>query len=166
MDGLEATRRLKQDAGTQTASSSSPPSSRTTTVFEALRAGASGLLLKNARPEELVPAVRIVAAGDALLAPSITRRVIQEYFQRPARHKNDAGLDLLTERELEVLRLLATGTSNLEIATHLYLGGGTIRTHVSHMLAKLACATECRQSCSPTKAASPTRAKAESARPL
>ena len=85
-------------------------------MFEALRAGASGFLLKNAPPEELVHAVRVVAAGDALLAPSVTRRIIEEYAQRPAPRTNDAGLEQLTERELEVLRLLATGKSNAELA--------------------------------------------------
>jgi len=88
-------------------------------------------------PEELVQAVRIVADGDALLAPSITRRVIEDYSQRSTPRKNDEGLGLLTEREVEVLRLLATGKSNSELATHLYLGEGTIKTHVSHVLAKL-----------------------------
>ena len=105
-------------------------------VFEALRAGASGFLLKNAPPEDLVQAVRIVAAGDALLAPSVTRRVIEEYSQRSAPIKNNAALELLTERELEVLKLLATGKSNAELATQLYLGEGTIKTHVSHLLAQ------------------------------
>ena len=107
-------------------------------VFEALRAGASGFLLKNARPEELVHAVRVVAAGDALLAPSITRRVIEEYAAAPGPPRaTTPALGQLTERELEVLRLLATGKSNAELARTLYLGEGTIKTHVSHVLAKL-----------------------------
>ena len=106
-------------------------------VFEALRAGASGFLLKNAPPEELVHAVRVVAAGDALLAPSVTRRVIEEYARRPApRAATTPSLERLTEREVEVLRLLATGKSNAELAAHLYLGEGTIKTHVSHVLAQ------------------------------
>jgi len=135
VDGLEATRRLGIEA------SRSSVLILTTFehddyVFEALRSGASGFLLKNAPPEELVRAVRIVAAGDALLAPSITRRVIAEYARRPVR-ETDSQLDLLTERELEVLRLIATGKSNAEMAQQLYLGEGTIKTHVSHMLAKL-----------------------------
>jgi DNA-binding NarL/FixJ family response regulator len=105
-------------------------------VFAALRAGASGFMLKNAGPEDLVHAVRIVAGGDALLAPSVTRRLIQDYAQRPAPPKN-VGLSELTQRELEVLRLLATGKSNAELAAQLYLGEGTVKTHVSHLLRKL-----------------------------
>ena len=106
-------------------------------VFEALRAGASGFLLKNAPPEELVHAVRVVAAGDALLAPSVTRKVIEEYARRPASRSHEADIGRLTERETEVLQLLATGKSNSELATHLYLGEGTIKTHVSNVLTKL-----------------------------
>ena len=137
MDGIEATRRIAQDAAIRSRVIILTTFDQDDYVFEALRAGASGFLLKNAPPEELVHAVHIVAAGDALLAPSITRRVIEEYSQRPPRRKNDADLDRLTEREIEVLRLLATGKSNAELAAHLYLGEGTIKTHVSHLLAKL-----------------------------
>ncbi len=106
-------------------------------VFGALRAGASGFLLKNARPEELVQAVRTTAAGDALLAPSVTRRVIAELARRAPPAAPAPGIDELTARELEVLRLLATGMSNAELAAHLFLGEGTVKTHVSHVLAKL-----------------------------
>jgi DNA-binding NarL/FixJ family response regulator len=81
--------------------------------------------------------VRVVAGGEALLAPSITRRVIEDYAQRSAPVKEAPGLDQLTDRELEVLRLLATGKSNAEMATHPFLGEGTIKTHVSHVLRKL-----------------------------
>ena len=137
MDGLEATRRVGQEEAIHSRVLILTTFERDEYVFEALRAGASGFLLKNAPPEELVHAVRIVAAGDALLAPSITRRVIENYSQRSAPRKNDEGLDLLTDREVEVLRLLATGKSNSELATHFYLGEGTIKTHVSHVLAKL-----------------------------
>ena len=137
LDGLEATRRIGQEAAIRSRVLILTTFEQDDYVFEALRAGASGFLLKNAPPEELVQAVRIVAAGDALLAPSITRRVIEDYTQRSAPRKNDAGLELLTEREVEVLRLLATGKSNSELATHLYLGEGTIKTHVSHVLTKL-----------------------------
>ena len=94
-------------------------------------------MLKNASPEDLVRAVHVVAAGEALLAPSITRRVIADYADRPGPNKRAAGLDHLTERELEVLRLLATGKSNAELAHELYLGEGTVKTHVSHLLGKL-----------------------------
>jgi DNA-binding NarL/FixJ family response regulator len=137
MDGLEATRRIAQEPTIAGRVLILTTFERDDYVFEALRAGASGFLLKNAAPEELVHAVRTVAAGDALLAPSITRRVIEEYARRSPPAKQDAGLDRLTEREVEVLRLLATGKSNAELATHLYLGEGTIKTHVSHVLAKL-----------------------------
>jgi DNA-binding NarL/FixJ family response regulator len=137
MDGLAATRRVGQEVAVRSRVVILTTFERDDYVFEALRAGASGFLLKNAPPEELVHAVRIVAAGDALLAPSITRRVIAEYAQRPAPPKQGPGLDRLTEREAEVLRLLATGKSNAELATQLYLGEGTIKTHVSHLLAKL-----------------------------
>jgi DNA-binding NarL/FixJ family response regulator len=137
LDGLEATRRIGQEAAIWSRVLILTTFEQDDYVFEALRAGASGFLLKNAPPEELMQAVRIVAAGDALLAPSITRRVIEDYTQRSAPRRHDEGLALLTEREVEVLRLLATGKSNSELATHLYLGEGTIKTHVSHVLTKL-----------------------------
>jgi DNA-binding NarL/FixJ family response regulator len=137
LDGVEATRRIAQDTASRSRVVILTTFERDDYVFEALRAGASGFMLKNAAPEELVRAVRIVAAGEALLAPSITRRVIEDYAQRLAPRKNDTGLDQLTERELEVLRLLATGKSNAELAKHLYLGEGTVKTHVSHVFGKL-----------------------------
>ena len=137
LDGIEATRRIGQVADIPSRVLILSTFEQDEYVFEALRAGASGFLLKNAPPEELVQAVRVVAAGESLLAPSITRRVIEDYTQRSAPLKHDAGLDLLTERELEVLRLLATGKSNAELAAQLFLGEGTIKTHVSHVLSKL-----------------------------
>jgi DNA-binding NarL/FixJ family response regulator len=137
LDGLEATRRIAQDKALRSRVVILTTFERDDYVFEALRAGASGFMLKNAAPEELVRAVRIVADGEALLAPSVTRRVIEDYAQRLPPRKNDTGLDQLTERELEVLRLLATGKSNAELASHLYLGEGTVKTHVSHLLGKL-----------------------------
>jgi DNA-binding NarL/FixJ family response regulator len=107
-------------------------------VFEALRAGASGFLLKDAPPEDLIAAVHTVAAGEALLAPGVTRRVIERFAaQRPGRPDLRARLDLLTAREREVLALLARGLTNAEIATALVLGEGTVKTHVAHVLAKL-----------------------------
>jgi len=127
-----------------------------------LRARASGFLLKNAPPEELVHAVSIVAAGDALLAPSVTRRVIEQYAQLPAPPRDDPGLDWFTERDAEVLRLLATGKSNAELATHLYLGEGTIKTHVSHLLAKLGLRDRSKRSRSPTRAVSSNPANPDS----
>ena len=137
LDGLEATRRIAKDPTIRTRVLILTTFERDDYIFEALRAGASGFMLKNASPEDLVRAVRVVAAGEALLAPSITRRVIADYADRPGPIKRAAGLDHLTERELEVLRLLATGKSNAELAHELYLGEGTVKTHVSHLLGKL-----------------------------
>ena len=137
LDGIAATRRIADDAGIRSRVVILTTFEQDDYVFEALRAGASGFLLKNAPPEQLVDAVRTVAAGDALLAPAITRRVIAEYARRSAPRRSDARVELLTERELEVLRLLATGKSNAELAAQLFLGEGTIKTHVSHVLAKL-----------------------------
>jgi DNA-binding NarL/FixJ family response regulator len=107
-------------------------------VHAALRAGASGFMLKDAPAEQLVDAIRIVASGDALLAPSVTQALIDEIARRPTGDPTAyPGVETLTERELEVLRLMATGRSNGEIATELYLGEATIKTHVGHILAKL-----------------------------
>jgi DNA-binding NarL/FixJ family response regulator len=137
MDGLEATGRIVQDADIRSRVVILTTFERDDYVFEALRAGASGFLLKNAPPEELVHAVRVVAAGDALLAPSVTRTVMEEYARRPASRGYEADLGRLTDREVEVLQLLATGKSNAELAAHLFVGEGTIKTHVSNVLAKL-----------------------------
>jgi DNA-binding NarL/FixJ family response regulator len=106
-------------------------------VFEALQAGASGFLLKNAPPEELLQAVRVVANGDALLAPSVTRRIIEQFARAKANPELGARLEALTHRELEVLRMLAGGKSNAELAAALFVTEGTIKTHVSSLLSKL-----------------------------
>jgi DNA-binding NarL/FixJ family response regulator len=108
-------------------------------VFEALRAGASGFLLKDTEPADLLSAVRVVARGDALLAPSVTRRLIAEVTSRPGRGSpaGQATLAVLTDREREVLALVATGLTNDEIAGELYLSPLTAKTHVSRILAKL-----------------------------
>ena len=107
-------------------------------VHAALRAGASGFMLKDAPAEQLVDAIRIVANGDALLAPSVTRTLIDEIARRPTGDRAAyPSVDTLTERELEVLRLMATGRSNGEIAAELFLGEATVKTHVGHVLAKL-----------------------------
>jgi DNA-binding NarL/FixJ family response regulator len=137
MDGLEATGRIVRDASIPSRIVILTTFERDDYVFEALRAGASGFLLKNAPPEELVHAVRVVAAGDALLAPSVTRKVIEGFIRRPAHRSNEAELRRLTERETEILQLLATGKSNSELADHLFVGEGTIKTHVSSVLTKL-----------------------------
>ena len=137
MDGLEATGRIARDASIPSRIVILTTFERDDYVFEALRAGASGFLLKNSPPEELVHAVRVVASGDALLAPSVTRKVIEGFIRRPAQRSNDVELGRLTERETEILRLLATGKSNSELATHLFVGEGTIKTHVSNLLTKL-----------------------------
>ncbi|HEU4355306.1 MAG TPA: response regulator transcription factor [Actinomycetota bacterium] len=135
MDGIEATRRL---------SAAEPPARvliLTTFdldeyVYEALRAGASGFLLKDRPSEELVAAVRVIAAGEALLAPSVTRRLIEEFARRPAAGP-PAGLEELTEREREVLVLMAQGLSNAEIAGSLFVAETTVKTHVGRVLQKL-----------------------------
>jgi DNA-binding NarL/FixJ family response regulator len=136
LDGIEATRHLMKLAH--------PPRVLMLTtfdldeyVYEALRAGASGFLLKDAGADELLHAVRVVAAGDALLSPSITRRLIADYAQRPQPSEKPAALGELTPRELEVLRLVARGHSNAEIARQLVLGDATVKTHVARIFQKL-----------------------------
>lgn len=107
-------------------------------VHSALRAGASGFMLKDAPPEQLIEGIHVVAAGDALLAPSVTRALIDEIARLPNGSATTfPALDTLTEREREVLRLMATGRSNSEIAAELYLGEATVKTHVGRVLAKL-----------------------------
>jgi DNA-binding NarL/FixJ family response regulator len=107
-------------------------------VYEAIRAGASGFLLKSAPPEQLVAGVRAVMTGDALLAPEITRRQLDRFIQRPPPStRTPPELADLTDRELEVLRLIADGRSNAEIAADLFLTEATVKTHVNHILTKL-----------------------------
>ena len=140
MDGLEATRRILRAPGPQ-----HPKVIMLTTfdlddyVFEALRAGASGFLLKDARADDLVQAVRVVASGEALLSPSITRKLIADYARRPSADRpRPERLRVLTPRETEVLKLIAAGLSNSEIAESLVLAEQTVKTHVGHILTKLA----------------------------
>ena len=175
MDGIEATRRIVDDPAVDAAVVIVTTFDRDDYLFAALEAGASGFLLKNAGPEELVAAVRVAAAGDALLAPEVTRRVIARYATQradptrpgdpaqptdptemattdaaerpiasarpPTTAREDARggivIDPLTEREAEVLRLLAQAHSNAEIAAQLYIGEATVKTHVSNVLQKL-----------------------------
>lgn len=136
-DGLQATRRITEspDLGSRVVILTT--FERDEYIFEALECGASGFLLKNAPPEELLHAVHVVAAGDALLAPSITRRIIEQYARRRPNPAAGAHLDDLTQREREVLIMLARGKSNAELAAELFVSEGTIKTHVSSMLAKL-----------------------------
>jgi DNA-binding NarL/FixJ family response regulator len=134
IDGLEATRRVLAAGDTRVLILTTFDSEDY--LFEALRAGASGFLLKNASPEDLVEAVRIVARGDALLSPEVTRRVIAR-FSTPAPPTPAHRPPELTDREFEVLVQLARGASNAEIAKQLYLGETTVKTHVSRVLTKL-----------------------------
>jgi DNA-binding NarL/FixJ family response regulator len=136
VDGIEATRRLGRIAP-------EPPRVIMLTtfdldqyVYEALRAGASGFLLKDAPAAQLVDAIRVVAAGDALLAPGITRRMIAEFAKRPL-PQDEPALGDLTSRELEVLTLIARGRSNAEIGAELFISDATVKTHVKRVLAKL-----------------------------
>jgi DNA-binding NarL/FixJ family response regulator len=141
MDGLEATRRVTGDPGlAETRVVILTTFDLDEYVHEALRAGASGFLLKDTLPVDLLNAVRVVAAGDALIAPKITRRLIAEFAKRPepgATVAAGAVLDQLTEREREVLEVIARGHSNAEIAAQLFVSHATVKTHVSRLLMKL-----------------------------
>jgi DNA-binding NarL/FixJ family response regulator len=137
MDGIEATRRITEPED-------APKILVLTTfdldeyVYAALRAGASGFLLKDTPPAQLLAAVRVVASGEALLAPSVTRRLIAEFVRRPESSRRPVRtLTGITDREREVLTLIARGLSNSEIEQHLHLSRGTVKTHIGRLLAKL-----------------------------
>lgn len=166
MDGLEATRAIVSDPAVRSAVLILTTFDRDDYLYQALQSGASGFLLKNSSPEQLTEAIRVVAAGDALLSPAVTRRVIARFtqpdesaepqFERPEPGKRPEPVEgpthrphprqdttstgvtaALTERETDVLRLLGQGRSNSEIADHLIVGEATVKTHVSNILAKL-----------------------------
>jgi DNA-binding NarL/FixJ family response regulator len=139
LDGIEATRRITADpdcAGVRVMILTTFDLDEY--VYGALRAGASGFLLKDVRPEELLDAIRVVAAGEALLAPSVTRRLIERFTALPAPAQTDASaLAALTDREREVLTLVARGLSNAELAERIHVSPATAKTHVGHLLTKL-----------------------------
>jgi DNA-binding NarL/FixJ family response regulator/class 3 adenylate cyclase len=139
VDGIEATRRLLGGHGVAAKVVMLTTFDMDEYVYEALRAGASGFLLKDVPPEQLVAGIRAVASGDALLAPSVTRRVIEEFVRRPpdSVRTPPETLSELTARELEVLKLIARGLSNAEIAKELFVSETTVKTHVAHVLMKL-----------------------------
>lgn len=141
MDGIEATRRIVADSDVRAAIAIVTTFDRDDYLFSALDAGASGFLLKNSGPEDLVSAVRVLAAGDGMLAPEVTRRVVQRYAG-PAAEGTTASAPLelaepFTEREAEVLALMTEAMSNAEIASRLFIGEATVKTHVSRILQKL-----------------------------
>jgi DNA-binding NarL/FixJ family response regulator len=137
MDGIEATKRILAKA-------QRPPRVLALTTFDvdeyvyaAVRAGASGFLLKDVSPDDLIHAVRVVARGEAMLAPSLTRRLLERFIQQPPPGARAKSMPTLSERELAVLKLVAKGKSNAEIAAELYLSEATVKTYVSRLLTKL-----------------------------
>lgn len=141
MDGVEATRLITSDDSYDTKVLVLTTFDLDEYVYSAVRAGASGFLLKDTPPDEMLNAIRVIANGEALLAPSVTKRLIEEFARQPEPGSADAdaaaGLETLTSREREVLELLARGLSNREIAEALYVGETTVKTHVSRVLMKL-----------------------------
>jgi DNA-binding NarL/FixJ family response regulator len=136
LDGLRATRRLlERNASTRVIILTTYDLDEY--VFDAIKAGASGFLLKDSAPDQLIAAIHVVARGEALLAPSITRRLIEEFARRPTPRTPPPELADLTPRELEVLKLLARGHSNAQIAAELVVGEATVKTHVGNLLTKL-----------------------------
>lgn len=137
MDGLEATEHILARPGNRTRVLILTTFERDDYIFNALRLGASGFLLKTAPPEELIAAVEVVAAGDALLSPSVTRRVISRFAGRGRATGSPDAAGRLTERETAVLELLAGGLSNAEIGERLFVSEATVKTHMSNILSKL-----------------------------
>jgi DNA-binding NarL/FixJ family response regulator len=138
LDGIEATRRIVADTGAAVRVLMLTTFGNDEYVYESLRAGASGFLLKDAPPEELLAAVHIVARGDSLLAPAVTRAVVEAFVRSsPARPELAAQLESLTPRELDVLELLARGNANSDIASALTVSEATVKTHIGHVLTKL-----------------------------
>jgi DNA-binding NarL/FixJ family response regulator len=136
LDGVEATRRIVENGLKQCRVVMLTTFDLDEYVYSALRAGACGFLLKDVRPDQLIAAVRLIGTGDALLAPSITRRLVERYaIRRTAAH--NPQIESLTEREADVLRLMARGLSNQEIAEKLFVSEATVKTHVAHILDKL-----------------------------
>lgn len=137
MDGLEATRQILAEGPDKVRVVMLTTFDLDEYVYAALQAGACGFLLKDVTPEQLIAAVRLVTVGDALLAPSITRRLIERYAIRDAPSGLGRDLALLTQRETDVLRLMARGLANQDIAAKLFLSEATVKTHVAHILDKL-----------------------------
>ncbi len=138
LNGIDATRQITQSAGTKAVRVLILTTfDLDEYVYEALRAGASGFLLKDRPPEEVLEAIKVVAAGDALLSPSVTRRLIEQFAQRPAPAPLARSLDLLTAREREVMAEVAGGLSNAEIADRLFVSPATVKTHVARAMMKL-----------------------------
>ncbi len=135
MDGVEATRRITAEAPARVLILTTFDLDEY--VYEAIQAGASGFLLKDVRPSDLVHAVRCVAAGETLLAPVITRRLLEAFIRLPPPGRRPAEIDALTDREVEILRAIARGQSNSEIAGALVISEATVKTHVTRVLAKL-----------------------------
>jgi DNA-binding NarL/FixJ family response regulator len=138
VDGLQATRSIVRDAGAGSRVLILTTFELDEYVFGALRAGASGFLLKRSSPEVLIEGIKIVAAGDGLLSPTVTRRLIEEFARQPGPPSPpDAAIDRLTLREREVLSLVGAGLSNREMATRLFISEATVKTHVKRILMKL-----------------------------
>jgi DNA-binding NarL/FixJ family response regulator len=137
LDGIEATRRITADPGMNARILILTTFNEDEYLYDALRSGAAGFLLKSCPPDELLHAVRRTAAGDTLLAAEITRRLVDDYVARGAPTSHETELERLTDREREVLTLIGRGCTNGEIATQLFLGEATVKTHVNRIFAKL-----------------------------